>query len=736
MKRGKEALVMALSALALVLPAGALADHSTVELLSVGPDGGNHPSAVNFRGASADGAHVFFETSESLVSADSDSRIDVYERYGGVTSLVSTGSPGGNGGFNAFFAGTSSDGTRVFFGTAEKLAGSDTDSVTDIYERSGGVTTQVSTGPAGGSGAFPAYFDGASGDGTRVFFHTTEKLVFEDPDSQPDVYQRSAGTTTLVSTGSEGGGSFPALFDGASQDGGHVFFETQEALEGTDGDTFVDVYDRSGGVTTQVSIGSSGGSGPSDAFFDGSSADGTRVFFTTDEQLEPTDTDSQLDSYVYQVTTGLTTQISVGPAGGNGTFDALFVDASEDGSRVFFETDEGLVGGDVDNQVDIYQRSGVTTTLISTGPAGGNGSFDAFFAGASSDGTHVFFETDEILVVDDVDAQFDVYERSGGVTTQVSAGPGGGNGAFDADFRGASADGGRVFFRTDESLTSQDTDANRDVYERSASDTTLVSGGLTGGNGAFNASYAGASQDGTRLLFVTNERLVGEDTDSSQDIYVASPVPAYPRPGSASPLRVPLVPAFEACTAPNSTHVAPLDSPSCNPPTLRSSLLTTSTIGRGGAFARLDVLPGNPGTPADEADINIAALATDVVNASGGSDYTGKLILTTTTRITDRASSSFQTTPATVEDTRLSIPIDCVATPNPAVGSSCSVNTTADTLVPGLVKEGKRTVISAFSVALLDAGADGSVAPPSGSCPPTCGSGDENPYLVQGIFAP
>ena len=57
--------------------------------------------------------------------------------------------------------------------------------------------------------------------------------------------------------------------------------------------------------------------------------------------------------------------------------------------------------------------SGGQTTLVSTGPAGGNGAFGAFFGGASADGTRVFFETGESLVSADTDAALDVYERVG-----------------------------------------------------------------------------------------------------------------------------------------------------------------------------------------------------------------------------------------------------------------------------------------------------------------------------------
>ena len=40
------------------------------------------------RSASTDGTRVFYTTTESLVSADTDTAVDVYERSGGQTALV------------------------------------------------------------------------------------------------------------------------------------------------------------------------------------------------------------------------------------------------------------------------------------------------------------------------------------------------------------------------------------------------------------------------------------------------------------------------------------------------------------------------------------------------------------------------------------------------------------------------------------------------------------------------
>jgi hypothetical protein len=240
------------------------------------------------------------------------------------------------------------------------------------------------------------------------------------------------------------------------------------------------------------------------------------------------------------------------------------------------------------------------------------------------------------------------------------------------------------------------------------------------------------SPDGTKIVFDSNEGgdyevfVMGANgadrqaltsdsgTDRTPDWQPLGAFDAYPRPGSATPARVPLVPAYQACTAPNSTHVTPLDSPSCDPPAQESSLLTSSDLGRGSAFARLAAITGNPASPPDEADLGISLSATDVVRRSDGADYAGQVTLALSARITDK-NSGFGGAPATVSDTTLSFPVDCVATPGVA-GATCTLTTTAETLVPGLFVERKRSIISARAIRLLD--------------------GDRRTYLEEGVLAP
>jgi hypothetical protein len=511
--RGLVVLALALAAVLAALAGVAVANHSVLQHISAGEINGNGAFVATFAGASADGTRVFFATDEQLVPGDTDSSQDIYERSAGTTKRVSAGQVNDNGAFDAAFEGASADGSRVFFATDEQLVTNDHDTFNDIYERSGGTTKLVSAGQINGNGAFDANFAGASSDGARVFFHTDERLVSSDTDGVQDVYQRSGGTTRRVSVGQiNGNGAFGSLFQGASADGTRVFFITLEQLASGDTDNSFDVYERSAGTTKQVSAGQINGNGAFGAFFVGASNNGTRVFFETSEKLASADTDASRD--VYERSAGTTTRIS----SGNGAFAATFRGASADGTTVFFETDERLVSGDTDNSTDAYQRSAGTTRRVSAGQINGNGAFPADFQGASDDGTRVFFETAERLVSSDNDSGTDVYERSGGTTKRVSAGQINGNTGTAANFSGASADGTRVFFATFEQLVPSDGDGfGLDVYERAAGETSLISPG----DDDHAAVFAGSSVDGSAVFFETQEPVLASDEDFAVDVYGA-----------------------------------------------------------------------------------------------------------------------------------------------------------------------------------------------------------------------
>jgi hypothetical protein len=500
----------------------------------------------------------------------------------------------------------------------------------------------VSTGPSGGNGAFPAFFDGSSSDGTRVFFDTDERLVSGDMDSVQDVYERDRGTTSLLSIGPAGGnGPFPAFFDAASEDGTRVILATDEVLTAPDSDDRFDVYQRDGGVMDVLSA-------------------------TEDH--------------------------------GNGGSDALYVGSSRDGLRVFFESDESLAPDDSDAQIDVFERSGAGMDRRSAG----NGAFDALFAGAAADGSHVLYETEERVLAADTDADVDVYD-SAGATSLVSTGPAGGNGAADAFLADVSDDGTRALFTTFESLVAEDADSSADVYERAAGGTSLISTGASGGNGPFNAMFAAASRDATTAIFTTSERLAAGDTDSSADVYAARVRTGYPRPLAASPLVASLVPAYEECTSPNRTHGPPLEHGSCAPPQQSSQNLTVGTFDANGqtprsvGSVRVGTVVGNPATPAaDEADVRVSVSVSDVRQRSDLGDYEGEVTAAFPARLTDRDG------PATVSDFTFEVPAPCSPTATDG-GATCTAATTFDAIAPGAVVEGARAIWQLEAVEVKDA---------------------------------
>jgi hypothetical protein len=213
----------------------------------------------------------------------------------------------------------------------------------------------------------------------------------------------------------------------------------------------------------------------------------------------------------------------------------------------------------------------------------------------------------------------------------------------------------------------------------------------------------------------------------------------YPRPKGATPVRAQFVPAFNNCTAPNRTHGAPLAFQSCAPPVQSSSVLTIGAPDANAAaanfsgFAKYSVVAGNSATETDEADVKLTVSLSDVRNKTLLTDYVGPVLVTSDLKITDNSNSAEAPEPGTTQVGKYQFPVDCVSTISTSTGSTCNLNTTVDTIVPGTIVEGRRSVWELGQVEVKDAGPNGTGY---ASCPPTCGDGDETTFLRQGIFVP
>jgi hypothetical protein len=209
-------------------------------------------------------------------------------------------------------------------------------------------------------------------------------------------------------------------------------------------------------------------------------------------------------------------------------------------------------------------------------------------------------------------------------------------------------------------------------------------------------------------------------------------VPGYPRPLSASPAAVQLVPAQEPCTSANGTHNAPLTATSCSPSVQTSDYLTVGGADGQPSAAKFHgvidftALPGNAATLADEADVRINVNLKDVRRRSDYLDYEGEVLVSLPLRITDRWNGPSLNQTGTAQDLSLSFPVGCTATSDSAIGSSCTLTTTADAVAPGAVREGKRANWELGQVQVYDGGADGDADT----------AGDNTLFAVQGLFAP
>ena len=418
---------------------GALASsawaHSAMERASAGPLGGNGPHTASIAGGqvwdstrsgvSEDGSILYFLTAEQMTVEDTDNSTDVYKRDDGVTTIVSDDSSAApDAEFNATFSGSSKDGSSAFFtgevgGTLNQYVLDDTELRTVPFGTFGGFTADgeklatsgggvalvtLSTGSIDGVG--PGNFSSMTDDGSRVFFTTNVQVLAEDTDASVDVYEwiLSSSTTNRVSRGASAGsgnGAVDAFFEGASNDGTHVFFSTNESLAATDSDAVRDAYDRSGASTTiHVSQGAINGNGAFEAGFGRSSDDGNLVFFSTKENLTANDSDGFVDVYRRDLSTSTTFKISIG----NGAFNARLAGDQPCGTFGFPPCSDGP-GCD---------------PFCNVPPPGS--ALKALQGDVSADGQHVFYNTAEPLSVPPPNigaSNNDVYERVGTTTNRL-----------------------------------------------------------------------------------------------------------------------------------------------------------------------------------------------------------------------------------------------------------------------------------------------------------------------------
>ena len=208
-------------------------------------------------------------------------------------------------------------------------------------------------------------------------------------------------------------------------------------------------------------------------------------------------------------------------------------------------------------------------------------------------------------------------------------------------------------------------------------------------------------------------------------LLTASAQATHPRPKSASPMQMSLVPAYAPCAAPNRTHGPPLAFPSCNPPAQTSAQATVGTPDAFGGAAnatghlRLRVI----GQVYDQ-DLLIEMALNDVrcmptgtrcgtANTSGPPDYSGEMRFSfAAVRLTDHGNATTPgggTDAATVQDFAIEHAWACVQSGSTSTGSPCDLQTTLNAIIPGAVPylRAERQLFELDAVRIYDGGADG-----------------------------
>ncbi len=298
------------------------------------------------------------------------------------------------------------------------------------------------------------------------------------------------------------------------------------------------------------------------ATFLGAANDGSRIFFTTTQQLIDSDTDNTNDLYECDIPAGTPAPSGTANAcaslteisgGGHGANVENVVSISEDGTHVYFTaegalatnlgTNDAAAVAGVHNlylwQKDAEHPTGQVkfiTRLETNDLSAGTTTLGTGGAQTTADGRYLAFNTANRLLPSDTDEAQDVYryDADTGTLQRLStdiSGTGGNTPGLNAEMHipsvanrtriAMSADGDTVVFLTTEALSPADTNGTSDVYEWHDGHVALISSGRPSLTSVGPQPYALITATGTDIYFSSTAQLTPNDTDTNEDVYDA-----------------------------------------------------------------------------------------------------------------------------------------------------------------------------------------------------------------------
>ncbi|WP_457677002.1 S-layer homology domain-containing protein [Thiolapillus sp.] len=351
-----------------------------------------------------------------------------------------------------------------FTSSASNLVEGDLNHVGDVFvhDLQGATTTRVSISSSGaeGNGLSEKPFLSASGRYV-AFASEASNLVDDDTNGYRDIFVRDRllGITSRVSVSSSGVQSNGLSDSPAISGDGRLVVFYSEADNLVDGDTNnvgdVFVHDRQTGSTIRVSVDSLGQQANGASDMPAISEDGSTVAFSSlADNLVAGDTNLTRDIFLYNLDSGNVVRASLDESGVEASGSNEYPSLSSDGRYVAFTSYARLAAADTNGMPDVYVRDTGSgqTYLASTDSTGSPGDVGSGEAGISGDGRYVVFASLATnLVPDDDNNNPDVFvhDRNTGSTVRVSVSSEGAEADNGASSPAISADGRFVAFRSD-----------------------------------------------------------------------------------------------------------------------------------------------------------------------------------------------------------------------------------------------------------------------------------------------
>ena len=487
-------------------------------------------ASPSYQGRSADGSTIFFDSAQELTGQPTEGAA-LFESVDGAIHMIHAALPG-DGPVPAYI-GSSSDGSHVFFHLDEP-DGFDRYSI-GLYEWSAGIVTQIASGEASPG------FVCASPDGSRVVFNAYRPLTSSEPSDEEDaignLYEWDEGTLRLLTVDPKGEAPLEKFVVGSANECKDFFFWSgEDMLPGGEGGAKhgnTNLYELEPDGIHLVDSMPPSHELSAGATFVGFSADGSHSFFTTHAaSLYSAQTD------LFEHFDDTTRYLVEPPLGGEPPHDVVYDGSSADGSDVFFETAQPLVPEDTNNVDDVYERTSSGVVLISTGTALPAARKGAHFIGASSDGSTVVFGVEAPGGPFGM-TTYDLFVRSPSRVEEIPTLPAAPT-VYDVDelrvVRVAS-DGSRVIFESPAQLLPEDTSTQPVAYVFEGGSLTLAAPGqISPPAGELPESKAGpgwilgTTEDGRTIFLGTYQRLNAEDTSDAWHIWRITRDHAAPPP--------------------------------------------------------------------------------------------------------------------------------------------------------------------------------------------------------------